>query len=88
MTLSTFLRRLRQTPRTWTLTWVGNIRNGRHCPLSYVARSKPCAVQPSRLNMDLNLALDIADAADGTEGSVRAQLLRACGLTERDEKKR
>ena len=91
MDYAEFLTKLEQTPRKWTLQSDGEIRcdyKGRDtCPLSRVDQRPGCLVAtPARsLKLPLEDANEIASSADNDEGclmSIRADLLRACGLSE------
>lgn len=69
----------------WELAPSGAIRNGKHCPLSYLGGGNPCAITIPKdaLGIGYPLALDIVDAADNWrdhDPSVRHKLLESTGL--------
>lgn len=88
MTYKQFLTALRKTPRQWKII-DGGIRyretSRLHCPLSKVAGVYYCDVWTAQdvLKMDRDLRVRIMKAADGGTSTIRRDLLKACGLTER-----
>lgn len=85
MTVDTFLRRLRQTPRTWELTPARRIRSERYlCPLQCVALTRDDYVAAADiLGIGTDDMFDIVEAADCDAPSrLRRRLLRACGVKE------
>ena len=86
MTYPEFLVWLAQTPREWTLE-AGQIRR-RHdeCPVSALDGLRACHWRRASHHLDdENTAQEMthaADAAPDHDVAIRADLLRACGLTE------
>lgn len=91
MTEREFLKRLRQTPRDWRVTYWGHIRryadaNSPRCPISSLVASpcsqyKECAGWmriPPKLRDRIFAASD-----DYGERGLRQKLLRACGIAKK-----
>lgn len=71
----------------WTITDNGHLRpvgtSERHCPLSYIAGTRPCTINASATVLDLSLteANKIACAADRKgRSALRLSLLKAAGI--------
>lgn len=95
MTYEEFLAKLRETPREWELLgpmgWIriysGNTWSA--CPLSAAIGAIFCKPIESSVvrGMNRDLAQTIVDAADKIkhhDPQIRADLLAACGLTEKE----
>ena len=83
MTYQQFLRSLEKTPRTWSVWPDGVIR---HKPIDQCDMGK-CPIlavgeSPVGYWSDIVLAADNVTGEDGYKPEVRADLLRACGLTD------
>lgn len=57
---------------------------GLDCPLSWLAKTEPCDVEAAaaKLGLSEGEAAEIANAADDEDHPLRAELLRACRLSE------
>ena len=92
MTLDTFLKALRRTPRTWRVIWGVRLRcrsgGGIYCPIEVVSRMRGGPSNISDADTFLGLSeqttYTIMDAADcpSDHTRTRKRLLRACGLSE------
>lgn len=90
MTREEFLARLRQTPRDWYLEPDGEIRRRighiPQCPISSLEDRPAHEFEEVADNLEIYSCLAIARAADNMRkcsNKIRAQLLEACGLTEK-----
>lgn len=94
MDYQAFLAKLRETPRDWYLTPNGHIRRGptcsEQCPISALTGGEDVDAPQiaDDIGLDLGVTSDVISAADilpFCQSTVRADLLSACGLTEREK---
>ena len=99
MTIGEFFESLEKTDRDWCISGPGGmIRQLRSdeecglqysfCPLTAISGHRfPVSWRfaASEIGLDYNSAMRIVNAADGTRGTLRNRMLRACGLEEPDE---
>lgn len=84
-----FLFALSKTPRLWVVNHNGTIRQGQHCPLSYVADPhNPLGTNKAQalFGIDGVYLGHVCETVDNDKGVIdvelRQQLLAACGVGE------